>query len=360
MLIFLNDINLGKTGTLAFISFIVGFAYLLFIRHYDKYEKEPLGKLILFSFFGGIVSILVTFFFYLFIHPKERFLDAIFLVGTTEEIAKLLSFLFIFRLIKKDFDEIVDGIIYMAALALGFSVIENLFYAMEAQYPYKLLALRFVTATIGHISFSIYMGIALYIHKKIHKNYLGILLSILLSILAHGIYDGVIFEPDLNALFIPVFIILVWIGLKLLKMAYAYSKKKHSFALNSTIKKINEPINCCHCEGKVGTKYEFIKNDFLVCETCQHVLIEVKSFKSLVKYYRPILNLKKFTRQHFTDNNRFVDEENQIFYHAQKQLLNAPLPYLNDWFKNENNKDVKKYHHKFLGILFYYLGLRFL
>jgi len=356
------QININFTGffLLSLVSYFVGFIYLMLIRHYDIYEKEPIKKLIFFSFLGGIVSISVASIFYFFIHPQQTFYDAIFLVGIIEEFAKLSSFLLLYKFIKKDFDEIVDGIIYMAALSLGFSVIENLFYAIESDYPYKLLALRFLTATIGHISFSIYMGIALYIHKKIHKNYLGIALSFILATLAHGLYDGVIFQPELNMFFIPVFIILVFLSYKLLKIAYAYSKMKKQFSIETFPKKGSESIDCCHCGGKEGVKYNFKNKTILICETCTHALIEVNTFKTLMKYYRPVSNYKQFTKDYFRPHNGFIDSHHQLFYHAKKQKINASPLDLKSWFEKENKRDLDLYHQKFIGKIFYYLGLRFL
>jgi len=342
------------------ITYIIGFVFLMFIRKYDIYEKEPINKLLLFSFFGGIISVIVASFIYFFVHPKENFVDAILFVGTVEEFAKLSSFLILYKLIKKDFDEIVDGIIYMAALSLGFSVIENLFYAINSDFPYKVLALRFLTATIGHISFSIYMGIALYVHKKVHKNYLGIALSFLLATLAHGLYDGVIFQPELNMFFIPVFITLVILSFRLLKIAYAYSKKKNLLSLDTFKRKKHKAVDCCYCGGTEAFGYHFKNQNFLICQSCGHALISRDTFKILMKYYRPLSNYKNFSKHFFNHTDTYIDSKKMIYFHTKKQRINTSLPTLDSWFNKENKKDLSLYHNKFIGKIFYYLGLRFL
>ena len=356
----LNNLTSKELLILITVTYLIGFFFLMFIRKYDIYEKEPISKLLLFSFFGGIVSVIVASFIYIFVHPKENLVDAILFVGTVEEFAKLSSFLILYKLIKKDFDEIVDGIIYMAALSLGFSVIENLFYALDSDFPYKILAIRFLTATIGHISFSIYMGIALYVHKKVHKNYIGIVLSFLLATLAHGLYDGVIFQPELNMFFIPVFITLVILSFRLLKIAYAYSKKKNLLSLDTFKRKKSNQVDCCNCGGKEALSYQFKNQNFLVCQTCGHALINKDTFKVLMKYYRPMSSYKNFSKQFLNHKDNYIDPERMIYFHAQKEKINTALPALNLWFNEENQKDLALYHKKFVGRIFYYLGLRFL
>jgi RsiW-degrading membrane proteinase PrsW (M82 family) len=345
--------------SLILITYLIGFVYLLIIRKYDIYDQEPLGKLILFSFFGGMVSIAVASIIYIFVHPRANFFDAIFLVGTIEEFAKLLSFLILYKLIKKDFDEIVDGIIYIAALSLGFSVVENLFYALDSSHPYKLLFLRFLTATIGHVTFSVYMGIALYVHKKVHRNYLGLFLAFVLSTLAHGVYDGVIFQPELNMFFIPVLIVLIIMSFKLLKIAYAYSRMKNRFSLDSFTKKKRQDFDCCHCGGNEAIHYQFKKDKLMICDTCGHVSIEEKFFYKLLKYYRPLSNKKKFIKINLNNKNNYIDFSKKIFYHKKKQKINAPVHHLQQWFTDQNHRDLKIYHNKFTGKVFYYLGFRF-
>ncbi len=349
-----------KLASLVLLSYLIGFLYLMLIRKYDIYEKEPVGKLILFSFIGGLVSVSVASLLYLYIHPAENLFDAIFLVGTVEESAKLITFFLLYKLIKKDFDEIVDGIIYIAAISLGFSVVENLFYALESDYPYKILLIRFLTATIGHITFSVYMGIALYIHKKIHPNYTGLILAFILSTLAHGFYDGFIFEPQLNIFFIPLLIMLIIFGFKLLRLAYAYSKMKNRFNIDEFNLKGRRDYSCCNCGGSESLQYEFGQQDLLLCKQCDHIIIDEKAFKNLLKYYRPVFDRKKFVKTHFKAGTHYLDDEKAIFYHSEKGKINSSIDRLQKWFSIQNQKDLENYHKKYTGKIFYYLGFRFL
>ncbi len=346
---------------LALISYAIGFLFLLRIRNYDKYDKEPLGRLLWFSFIGGIVSVATASFIYLFIHPKLNFVDAI-LVGAVEEFAKFFTLMVLFGIIKKEFDEIVDGLIYIAAIALGFSVIENIFYALEARHAYTILAQRFIFATIGHISFSVYMGTAYFIHKKIKKNYIGLILAFVISTLAHGLYDGFIFDPSLNIFFFPIYFFLIYLQFRLLKTVLALSTHKKKFDL-SNFEKISteDNIHCCHCNGVLSEKQHFLHIELHVCKTCNHLIIPQNNFGKMLKYYRPILNKKSFFKiQRNKIGEILYINDNQLFkYNVPKQKFNVEINTLRHWFTQQNEKDLDRYlNRSAIGYAFKYIGLK--
>lgn len=347
---------------LASISYLIGFVFLLIIRSYDKYEKEPLGRLVLFSFLGGIVSVLVSSCLYFFVHPAYTFTDAILKVGTVEEFSKLATLFLLYKIIRKDFDEIVDGIIYTAAIALGFSVIENIFYAINADYSYTLLLKRFLFATIGHMAFSVYLGIAFYVHKKINRNFLGLFVAFILSTLAHGFYDGVLFNKHLTFLFIPVYLLLIYYQFRLLKVAYAYSRMKTKLNFENLNKqKKNLKLECCHCRHDRAEVYRLKDIDIAICENCGNTMIYESDFNKILKFYRPKLNRKQF----FNFLNKsldFLDDHSDqvIYYHNSKQRFNTNLTSLRDWLQEQNTADLVKYHQTVEGRIFKQLGFKYL
>ncbi len=347
---------------LAGLSYFIGFLFLLLIRSYDKYDKEPLGRLVLFSFLGGIVSILVSTLLYVFIHPKFNLTDAILKVGTVEEFSKLATLFILYPLIRKEFDEIVDGIIYAAAIALGFSVIENIFYAINADFSYSLLFKRFFFATIGHISFSVYLGIAFYVHKKVHQNYLGLLLAFILATLAHGLYDGFIFNRYLTALFLPIYVLLIYFQFRLLKVAYAYSRMKAGLSIsNLKFNKNDDSLQCCHCNDTNTKLYDFNGIKIHICQTCDRGILHKTDFEKLLKFYRPKLNRKIFIKSVDKPVEKlYLDSENSIEYYPKKQRLNAHLFLINAWFNKENRRDLARYHKSMEGRLFEQLGFKYL
>ena len=351
-----------NVAILAIVSYLVGFGFLLLIRSYDKYDKEPLGKMILFTFIGGIVSVILASIFYAFVHPKYDLTDAILKIGTVEEGAKLLTLFVLYKMIKKDYDEIVDGIVYVAAISLGFSVIENIFYALHATHPFTVLAQRFLTATIGHIAFSVYMGIAFFIHKKVKKNYLGLALAFILSVLAHGLYDGFIFTKSMVALFFPTYLLLIYFQFRLLKLSYAYSKFKKRLTVDNLQKiKNNQTLYCCNCEGKKGDLYRFQSIDLYLCDTCQNAIISKNSFRKLLKYFRPKLNRKKYlTKLDFNKGKIALNPQYSSIYNTDLQIINTPLIDFGQWLKDENMNDIKRHSRSLEGGIFKLLGFRFL
>jgi len=344
---------------LAVLSYFIGFLFLLYIRSYDKYDKEPLGRLVLFSFLGGIISTTVTSFLYFFVNPHFTLFDAIFKVGVVEEFSKLLTLFLLYRLIKSEFDEIVDGIIYVAAISLGFSVIENIFYAMRAAHPHTLLAQRFIFATVGHISFSVYMGIAFYIHKKIKPNYKGLSLAFILAVLAHGFYDGVLFESQLNIFFMPVYMLLIYFQFRLLKVAYAYSQMKQKFSLNNMeLIHRDKHLHCCNCGMNTVDVYRFNKKITIhVCQHCNNAIVQQGAFDKILKYFRPKLERKIFFKNlHYIKHNLILNHNETAIYHPREKRLNADITDLNQWLVKENKKDLRAYAKTLEGKIFHLLG----
>src|SRR5258706_9743407 len=121
-----------------FFGFVPMFLFAAFVNWLDRYKKEP--KLLLGAAFvwgvviaGGGAFILNTAFgisIYA-VTGSEGVAD----FGTTsivapiiEEALKGLAVLIVFLLFRKEFDSILDGIVYAAITAMGFAAIENVLY----------------------------------------------------------------------------------------------------------------------------------------------------------------------------------------------------------------------------------------
>jgi len=343
---------------------LIGFAYLLKVRNYDIYEKEPITKLLLVAIVGGLISVISSTILYQFVTVKYNFINAIFKVGIIEELSKLLALVIVYRFIKKDFNEIVDGIIYITAVSLGFSIIENIFYAFKAEYPFAVLALRSVTSIIGHISFTGYMGIAFYIHKKVHKNYLGLLFALFLSSLAHGFYDGFLFHKELMAFFIFIFIALITFQIWFLRTALGFSNFREELASVKFIE-TDETVKgyCCRCEKFIENKeitYGNIKG--CTCETCKNLIFNHKNILHLFRYFRPILKGKHFLKIQVFTKKRIInlDKENQILYDTKNKSLSAPIIDLSNWLMANNILDESSVLKRPLtGFIIKNIGLKY-
>ena len=121
-----------------FFGFVPMFVFAIFVNWLDRYEKEP--KLLLGAAFvwgvviaGGGAFILNTVFGLGIYAVTGSEIAADF--GTTsivapivEEALKGLAVLFVFVLFRREFDSILDGIVYGAITAMGFAAIENVLY----------------------------------------------------------------------------------------------------------------------------------------------------------------------------------------------------------------------------------------
>lgn len=338
------------------LAIMIGVFYLKKVRNYDLYEKETFSKLILTAILGGITSVGISLFIYDFVPMQNPdFFDAVFKVGIIEELSKLISLVIVVRYIKKDFDEIVDGIIYITAISLGFAIIENVFYSFNSTYPFQLLALRSFTSVIGHICFSSTMGVAFFIHKRIHKNYIGLILTVAIAAFAHGLYDGVLFHEELNIIFILVYILIIILYFAFLRFTLSYSRYKPSFELSSFESiEYNKQFACLSCSSKnIFSENKVWKIKVIVCNNCQCNHIHKNIIKKVFRYYRPGINWRSGRKQIKNIKNEAVIFNNTFLYGQRSEI--------SDWLKNENINDLRRnLNRPVLGFILKIIGFRYI
>ena len=122
-------------------------------------------------------------------------------VGLVEEGMKLLTVLaFFYR--RPQFNEPVDGIVYLAAVALGFAILENVGYTLLGGAEVGLM--RAVTAVPGHAVFSGIMGYFVGLART--RGRLGwILVGWGAGAATHGLYDFFAFRSAVYGWWILVY-----------------------------------------------------------------------------------------------------------------------------------------------------------
>lgn len=171
-----------------FFGFVPMFLFAMFVNWLDRYEKEP--KLLLGAAFvwgvviaGGGAYILNTLFGISIFVLTGSEIAAEF--GTTsivapiiEEGLKGLAVLIVFLLFRKEFDSILDGIVYGAITAMGFAAIENVLYIYRNGYQeggwegfWFLVIVRVVLVGWMHPFFTAFTGIGFAI-ARLSKNIL--------------------------------------------------------------------------------------------------------------------------------------------------------------------------------------------
>jgi len=112
---------------------------------------------------------------------------------------------------KEQFDEPMDGVVYMAAAAVGFSAITNVMYLVQNPDNTSIVGiLRGILATPAHVIFSGFIGVQLG-KAKFTASYLQagsrIVKGFVIAILLHGLYNTLIFSKILTFAAIPLLVV---------------------------------------------------------------------------------------------------------------------------------------------------------
>jgi protease PrsW len=149
------------TAAIAPVVFMLHFVYVR-----DKYEREPLGRVLLVFFLSFLTVIPAAIFESWFDFSKGGWIGLAItvwlVVALAEETAKYWA-LRLIALPHPSFNEVYDGIMYGVAASLGFATVENLAYVyMSAQEGFGsglFVALtRAVLSVPGHALWGVMMG----------------------------------------------------------------------------------------------------------------------------------------------------------------------------------------------------------
>ncbi len=194
------------------LGFAPGLYWLWYFYKRDKWEPEP-KKLVIRSYLFGIVVACFVMLIQLPFH-YSYFLGAVIIAPVIEELAKFLGVrISIYG--NKEFDEPMDGIVYAAAVALGFASIENAFYLFRVNItarellPNVLLA-RSLLSVPGHALFSSFWGYALGLVKTRKASHTLIIPGLALSMLAHGLFNYLCFLKIYSSLGLLILLAILW------------------------------------------------------------------------------------------------------------------------------------------------------
>jgi len=138
--------NLGVFVFVVSLALVPTLFYILLLWWLDRYEKEPLSVLALAFVWGAVPSIVFAILFEVLADIPLHALDVGTVVGVStsellsvavvgpfiEEGFKALMVLTLFLAFRREFDDVLDGIIYGAVVGLGFAFVENVFYGLSA------------------------------------------------------------------------------------------------------------------------------------------------------------------------------------------------------------------------------------
>ncbi len=228
------DIILGLILSLLATA-IPALAYITIIWWLDRYEREPLWLLTVTFLWGAVPAIILALIAQIVLDYPFELLGPglVSSVGTygitpplTEETVKALAVLGIFLLYRREFDNVLDGIVYGALVGFGFSVTEDLFAFLGALFTEgwgswgMTVLLRVGLYALNHSFFTACTGAALgyaRLSRETWKKVLVPLLGLGAAMAFHSLHNlGAVFAEQTACLSLVFATLVDWGGVLVL------------------------------------------------------------------------------------------------------------------------------------------------
>ncbi len=197
----------GLAAACAILPFALSFAWLAFVRRFDRARPEPIWLVVATFALGGL-SVVPAGLAEMGCAAATPWLDpsvmtlggqawalpiaiAVFsiVVGFAEEGSKFLGAWSLARH-RREFDEPIDGIIYGCAAALGFAAVENIKYFAIGRMSGVVIAVRAFISVPAHMFFGAIWGYAL--GRQLVSRKTSVLAFFVLAAVAHGTFDALL------------------------------------------------------------------------------------------------------------------------------------------------------------------------
>ena len=190
----------------------------------DRNEREPLGLVMKILVMGAIAVIPAALIeqvvevlpFMKAAGLKHAFFESFLCAAPIEELCKLMPVV-LFAWNRPEFNEENDGIVYAGASALGFALLENIFFVLS-----KGLLVGLIRA-LSSIPLHCFTGVVMGYYAGKAKFATGRKLPLLLTgfgwvYFVHGLYDTLCLSgSSLVMLLLPMMVAVAWIGMAVLK-----------------------------------------------------------------------------------------------------------------------------------------------
>lgn len=198
---------------LAFMSFLPPLIYMVWIRNTEKYHRERWKPILLCFLWGAsiaiiaavILEVILGFSLAISIHDSSMIplLTVIVVAPIAEEFTKPLALRL--KSVKKEIDELEDGLIYGAVAGLGFSATENLlygasFFSKGLLVFFILIIMRSFGGCLLHASATAWTGYGYGKTIMKHTSLLRIMPYFALAIFLHGFYNFLVTFDGLGVL----------------------------------------------------------------------------------------------------------------------------------------------------------------
>jgi RsiW-degrading membrane proteinase PrsW (M82 family) len=193
----------------ALLSFLPAFLCAAFVYWLDRYEKEPKLLLGVVFFWGAVVAAGGALVSQIILEGTVQLAtgsaEAADLAGTTlfapltEESLKGVAVLLVFLAFRREFDSVLDGLVYAGVVALGFAATENTLYlfgeATESgiEGMLGLWVVRVVLGAWDHPFYTAWMGLGLAATRLSHSvavRWFAPVAGWCLAVIAHALHNG--------------------------------------------------------------------------------------------------------------------------------------------------------------------------
>jgi RsiW-degrading membrane proteinase PrsW (M82 family) len=194
-----------------FFGFFPMLLFAWFVYWLDHYEKEPkilLGGVfvwgaIVAAGFAFLVNTVLGLGVYVVTNSDTitEFATGTLIAPPVEEIFKGFAVLVVFAIFRKEFDSVLDGIIYAGIVALGFAATENSYYIYNYGYLedgwgglFALVFVRVILVGWQHPFYTAFFGIGLAtarLNRSIWVKLLAPMIGLTIAILAHSLHNTI-------------------------------------------------------------------------------------------------------------------------------------------------------------------------
>lgn len=212
-----SSLGAGPAIVAAVVAFVPACIYILPLVWLDRYDPEPLWLLGLSFAWGALVSIIFSANVNDLIGSAFGDLVAgVISAPVFEEGSKGLGLILLLLFFRREFDDILDGIVYGGTIALGFATVENVLYYGRGlvqggfESLVVLFFLRGILSPFAHVTFTAMTGIGCGIARESHKPEVRFLLPVvgyICAVLLHALWNGVAFLGGLGGFLILYLII---------------------------------------------------------------------------------------------------------------------------------------------------------
>lgn len=201
-----------------FLALLPTILFALLIWWLDRHEKEPVPLLLVAFLWGAIPAIILAIVLSLAVGvPLQglitsegmlRIAEASVVAPIVEEAVKAIVLVFLFLAFRREFDNVLDGIVYGALVGLGFSFVENVLYLVgEAgrtgtEGMVRLWLLRAGLFGLNHSMFTALTGAALGFARSLPTGAVrGFVAAIGLgaAMIMHALHNALVTAPAILA-----------------------------------------------------------------------------------------------------------------------------------------------------------------